>query len=57
MVERAAFHNLPEMVKLELCNNPRLSYMDPQAFRCAFAQMLHKLLCTFREQMNKRRWW
>lgn len=33
MVERAAFQNLPEIVKLELCNNPQLSYMDPQAFR------------------------
>lgn len=34
MVERAAFHNLPELAKLELCSNPRLSYIDPQAFRC-----------------------
>ncbi|XP_047221792.1 leucine-rich repeat neuronal protein 1 isoform X4 [Girardinichthys multiradiatus] len=33
MVERAAFQNLPEITKLELCNNPRLSYIDPQAFR------------------------
>lgn len=33
MVERAAFQNLPELAKLELCNNPHLSYMDPQAFR------------------------
>lgn len=33
MVERAAFQNLPELVKLELCNSPRLSYIDPQAFR------------------------
>lgn len=33
MVERGAFQNLPEMVKLELCNNPQLSYVDPQAFR------------------------
>lgn len=33
MVERAAFHNLPEMAKLEMCNNPQLSYIDPQAFR------------------------
>uniref|UniRef100_A0A673ACD6 Si:ch211-180f4.1 n=1 Tax=Sphaeramia orbicularis TaxID=375764 RepID=A0A673ACD6_9TELE len=32
MVERAAFQNLPEIAKLELCNNPRLSYIDPQAF-------------------------
>ncbi len=34
MVEREAFQNLPEMAKLELCNNPQLSYIDPQAFRC-----------------------
>lgn len=34
MVERGAFQNLPEIVKLELCNNPQLSYVDPQAFRC-----------------------
>ena len=34
MVERAAFHNLPELAKLELCSNPHLSYIDPQAFRC-----------------------
>lgn len=46
MVERAAFQNLPEIVKLELCNNPRLSYIDPQAFRylsdclCAFPNIL-----------------
>jgi len=33
MVERAAFQNLPEIAKVELYNNPRLSYMDPQAFR------------------------
>lgn len=33
MVERAAFHNLPEIAKLEICNNPQLSYIDPQAFR------------------------
>lgn len=33
MVEQAAFQNLPEIGKLELCNNPRLSYIDPQAFR------------------------
>nr|XP_046251648.1 leucine-rich repeat neuronal protein 1 [Scatophagus argus] len=32
MVERAAFHNLPEIAKLEMCTNPRLSYIDPQAF-------------------------
>lgn len=34
MVERGAFQNIPEIVKLELCNNPQLSYVDPQAFRC-----------------------
>lgn len=33
MVEPAAFQNLPELAKLEMCNNQRLSYMDPQAFR------------------------
>lgn len=33
MVERGSFHNLPEVVKLELCINPLLSYVDPQAFR------------------------
>lgn len=33
MVERAAFHNLPEIAKVEICNNPQLSYIDPQAFR------------------------
>lgn len=33
MVERGSFHNLPEVVKLELCTNPLLSYVDPQAFR------------------------
>lgn len=33
MVERGSFHNLPEVVKLELCSNPLLSYVDPQAFR------------------------
>lgn len=33
MVEREAFQNLPELVKLELSSNPRLSYVDPQAFR------------------------
>lgn len=33
MVERGSFHNLPEIVKLELCTNPLLSYVDPQAFR------------------------
>lgn len=33
-VERLAFQNLPDMVKLELSNNPQLSYIHPQAFRC-----------------------
>ena len=33
LVERGAFQNLPEMAKLELCKSPRLSYIDPQAFR------------------------
>lgn len=33
MVEHEAFQNLPELVKLELSNNARLSYLDPQAFR------------------------
>lgn len=33
IVERAAFQDLPELTKLDLCNNPRLSYIDPQAFR------------------------
>lgn len=33
MVEQTAFQNLPEIVKLELCNNPQLSYIHPQAFR------------------------
>lgn len=34
IVERLAFQDLPEMVKLELNNNPQLSYIHPQAFRC-----------------------
>lgn len=34
IVERLAFQNLPDMVKLELNNNPHLSYIHPQAFRC-----------------------
>lgn len=34
IVERLAFQNLPDMVKLELNNNPQLSYIHPQAFRC-----------------------
>lgn len=33
MVEKGSFHNLPEVVKLELCSNPLLSYIDPQTFR------------------------
>ncbi|XP_037336517.2 leucine-rich repeat neuronal protein 1 [Pungitius pungitius] len=32
MVERAAFKNLPEIVKLEICSNKKLSYIDPKAF-------------------------
>lgn len=34
IVERLAFQNLPDMVKLELSNNPQLSHIHPQAFRC-----------------------
>lgn len=34
IVERLAFQNLPDIVKLELNNNPQLSYIHPQAFRC-----------------------
>lgn len=34
IVERFAFQNLPDMVKLELNSNPQLSYIHPQAFRC-----------------------
>ena len=33
IVERGAFQNLPELAKLELYNNPKLSYIDPSAFR------------------------
>lgn len=33
IVERFAFQNLPDMVKLELNSNPQLSYIHPQAFR------------------------
>lgn len=33
-MERLAFQNLPDIVKLELSNNPQLSYIHPQAFRC-----------------------
>ncbi|KAJ4922931.1 hypothetical protein JOQ06_022599 [Pogonophryne albipinna] len=32
IVERAAFQNIPEIAKLEICSNPKLSYIDPQAF-------------------------
>uniref|UniRef100_UPI0037E96357 leucine-rich repeat neuronal protein 2 n=1 Tax=Semicossyphus pulcher TaxID=241346 RepID=UPI0037E96357 len=31
-IERAALENLPELTKLEITNNPRLSYIHPQAF-------------------------
>uniref|UniRef100_A0A8C7CIE1 Leucine rich repeat neuronal 2 n=1 Tax=Oncorhynchus kisutch TaxID=8019 RepID=A0A8C7CIE1_ONCKI len=31
-IERAAMENLPELTKLEITNNPRLSYIHPQAF-------------------------
>ncbi|XP_071767095.2 leucine-rich repeat neuronal protein 2 [Centroberyx gerrardi] len=31
-IERAALDNLPELTKLEITNNPRLSYIHPQAF-------------------------
>ncbi|XP_029948611.1 leucine-rich repeat neuronal protein 2 [Salarias fasciatus] len=31
-IERAALKNLPELTKLEITNNPRLSYIHPQAF-------------------------
>ena len=33
-VERDAFQNLPEMVKLEVYSNPGLVSVDPHAFRC-----------------------
>ncbi|CAL8338494.1 unnamed protein product [Lota lota] len=32
-IERAALENLPELTKLEITNNPRLSYIHPQAFQ------------------------
>ena len=32
-VERDAFQNLPEMVKLEVYSNPGLVSVDPHAFR------------------------
>ncbi|XP_056157766.1 leucine-rich repeat neuronal protein 2 [Lampris incognitus] len=31
-IERAALENLPELTKLEITNNPHLSYIHPQAF-------------------------
>ncbi|XP_040014855.1 leucine-rich repeat neuronal protein 2 [Xiphias gladius] len=31
-IEKAAIENLPELTKLEITNNPRLSYIHPQAF-------------------------
>ncbi|XP_075041618.1 leucine-rich repeat neuronal protein 1-like [Mixophyes fleayi] len=31
-VEAEAFQDLPELIKLEICNNPRLTYLDPGAF-------------------------
>ncbi|XP_061642196.1 LOW QUALITY PROTEIN: leucine-rich repeat neuronal protein 2-like [Phyllopteryx taeniolatus] len=31
-IERAALENLPELTKLEITNNPRLSFIHPQAF-------------------------
>uniref|UniRef100_A0A3P9AUV4 Leucine rich repeat neuronal 2 n=1 Tax=Maylandia zebra TaxID=106582 RepID=A0A3P9AUV4_9CICH len=31
-IDRAALQNLPELTKLEITNNPRLSYIHPQAF-------------------------
>ena len=40
MVERRAFHNLPAVVKLEVSNNPQLSYVHPQAFRCPTSCLL-----------------
>ncbi|KAG9339724.1 hypothetical protein JZ751_023371 [Albula glossodonta] len=32
-IERLAVENLPELTKLEITNNPRLSYIHPQAFQ------------------------
>ncbi|XP_035245172.1 leucine-rich repeat neuronal protein 2 [Anguilla anguilla] len=32
-IEHSAMENLPELTKLEITNNPRLSYIHPQAFR------------------------
>ncbi|KAM4588037.1 leucine-rich repeat neuronal protein 2 [Odontesthes bonariensis] len=31
-IDKAALENLPELTKLEITNNPRLSYIHPQAF-------------------------
>ncbi|XP_028301835.1 leucine-rich repeat neuronal protein 2-like [Gouania willdenowi] len=31
-IERAALQNLPELTKLEITNNPRLSYIHPESF-------------------------
>lgn len=44
MVEQLAFQNLPDMVKLELTNNPQLSHIHPQAFRCPAPVPLRLLL-------------
>ncbi|TST85792.1 Leucine-rich repeat neuronal protein 2 [Bagarius yarrelli] len=32
-IEHSAIENLPELTKLEITNNPRLSFIHPQAFR------------------------
>ncbi|XP_055041146.1 leucine-rich repeat neuronal protein 2 [Misgurnus anguillicaudatus] len=32
-IEHSAMENLPELTKLEITNNPRLSYIHPQAFQ------------------------
>ncbi|KAG9352786.1 hypothetical protein JZ751_017362 [Albula glossodonta] len=32
-IEHSAIENLPELTKLEITNNPRLSYIHPQAFQ------------------------
>ncbi|KAK6472058.1 leucine-rich repeat neuronal protein 2-like [Huso huso] len=32
-IEQSALENLPELTKLEITNNPRLSYVHPQAFQ------------------------
>uniref|UniRef100_A0A8C5PPN6 Leucine rich repeat neuronal 1 n=1 Tax=Leptobrachium leishanense TaxID=445787 RepID=A0A8C5PPN6_9ANUR len=31
-IDAGAFKNLPELVKLEICNNPWLTYLDPDSF-------------------------